>query len=90
MRPVILHSLVHTTDRPGIRHWGPERITAAMARKCLRMGHQVADAVTVYETTDRDGNAVRVVHVHYGPRRWSRVLFVTDIYEIPAAALTDI
>ncbi|MFJ5708900.1 hypothetical protein [Streptomyces sp. NPDC093105] len=89
MPPVLLHSLVHTADRPGMRHWGPEALSADMARKCIRMGRRVADAVSEYETTDRDGNHVRVVHVHHGPRRWSHVLFVTDIYEIPAA-LTDL
>ncbi|MFE2758503.1 hypothetical protein [Streptomyces halstedii] len=90
MHPVTLNSLVHYTRENRTGYLRPERITVDTARRCIRRGRKSADAVHVYETTDRDGNGVHVAHVHFGPGHWGNVHFVTDIYEIPTQALTDL
>ena len=87
MRPVIFSSIVHYTHVSRASHWRPESMTVDTARSRVRRARRNADAVCIYETTDRDGNGVHVVHVHFGPGFWDNAHFVTDIYEIPTAAL---
>lgn len=72
------------------RRFVPERISVHTARNSISGNRRSADAVHVYETSDRDGTRMHVAAVHFGPGRWSNVDDVTVIYEIPTAALTDI
>ncbi|NEA59501.1 hypothetical protein G3I60_36410 [Streptomyces sp. SID13666] len=90
MRPVTFNSLVRYTGSNRTGHWRPERMTVDTALQCIRRGRRGAATVHVYETTDRDGNSVHLAYVHFGTGRWSNAEFVTDIYEIPSVALTDI
>ncbi|WP_024760164.1 hypothetical protein [Streptomyces exfoliatus] len=90
MRPVILSSLVRYAGRDRISRWRPEPISVDVAWRCIRQAYKAADAVQVHVTTDRDGNSFHVVHVCYGPGHWDKVRLVTDIYEIPSDALTDL
>ncbi|RSS79492.1 hypothetical protein [Streptomyces sp. WAC06614] len=90
MRPVTVYSLALRTGESRIIRWRPEAITTFTARQCIRRGRRNDATVSVYETCDRNGVALHVAHVHYGPGHYSGADFVTDIYEIPTAALTDL
>ncbi|MEU9498732.1 hypothetical protein [Streptomyces sp. NPDC048196] len=90
MRPVTFHSLVRYTDSNSTAHWRPERMTVDTARRHIRRGRHCAATVHVYETTDRGGSSFHVAYVHFGPGRWDNADFVTDIYEIPTEALTEL
>ncbi|MGW7691016.1 hypothetical protein ACWGMA_19425 [Streptomyces asiaticus] len=82
------HTLVRYTGKPHTLTCRPERLTVHTARACVSRGRRTAEAVHVYETTDRDGTRFHVVHVYFGSGHWTGVDFVTDIYEIPTEALT--
>ncbi|MEU9719068.1 hypothetical protein [Streptomyces sp. NPDC047976] len=90
MRPAMVTTLVQYTGKPAIARWRPEPISIDVTRQCLRRARRNRDAVAVHQTTARDGSSVHVVHVHIGPGRWHDVDYVTDIYEIPTDALTDL
>ena len=64
--------------------------TANEVRRCVNSARRMPTDVHVYETTDRDGIALHVAHVHYHPGYWSDRDNVTEIYEIPTRALTDL
>lgn len=72
------------------RRFVPERISVHTARNAISGNRRRADAVHVYETTDRDGTLIHIAHVYFGPGHWSNADHVTVIYEIPTEALTDI
>ncbi|MFE3578915.1 hypothetical protein [Streptomyces vinaceus] len=90
MRPVTLYSLMHRTGETRTAQWRPERLSTHTARSCIRRGRRNAATVNVYETTDRQGTALHVAYVHHGSDLYEGVDFVTDIYEIPTAALTEL
>ncbi|WP_405530370.1 hypothetical protein OG592_21005 [Streptomyces avidinii] len=90
MRPVTLYSLLRRTGESRTTRWRPECISLYIALQCIRRGRRSTATVSVYETTDREGTALHVAHVHYGPERFDGADFVTDIYEIPTAVLTDL
>ncbi|ARF56626.1 hypothetical protein [Streptomyces gilvosporeus] len=64
-------------------------IGVGAARSAIRKSRPSAD-VHIYVTTDRDGTTFHVVHVHFRPGFWTDVEDVTDIYEIPTEALTEL
>ncbi|MEU6755416.1 hypothetical protein [Streptomyces sp. NPDC046685] len=90
MRPVTLYSLLRRTGQSHTARWRPEAISADTARRLIRRGRRSKAAISLYETTDRQGVALHVAHVHFGPELYDGADFVTDIYEIPTAALTDL
>ncbi|UUN28577.1 hypothetical protein [Streptomyces sp. FIT100] len=90
MRPVLLHTLMRRTDDTRTVAYRPERLRVDTARQIIRRARRSAAVVRVFETTDRDGNNVHVAHVQFGRDRWRDVDSVTDIYEIPTKALTDL
>ncbi|MFB7517439.1 hypothetical protein [Streptomyces sp. NPDC056144] len=90
MRPVTLYSLARRSDAAPIGHYSPQRLTIHTARVTISAARKTATSVHVYETTDRDGIAFHIGYVHYGPERWDNGSFITDIYVIPTAALTDL
>ncbi|MFE7596924.1 hypothetical protein [Streptomyces sp. NPDC057494] len=90
MRPVTLHRLSRRSDADRTGHWRPVRLTVHTARVSISAARKTADTVHVFETTDRDGISLHVAHVHLGPEHWSNGGFVTEIYVIPTAALTDL
>ncbi|MFD4999837.1 hypothetical protein [Streptomyces buecherae] len=63
---------------------------AAEIRRARRQPAEIVDAIHVYATTDRTGDALHIGYIHYTPGHWTDVADVIDIYEIPTAALTDI
>ncbi|MGP3687416.1 hypothetical protein ACTVZO_22400 [Streptomyces sp. IBSNAI002] len=88
MKSVALYSLMLRTGAEHLTKWRPERISVDIARQCIRRGRRSNATVNVYETTDREGTALHVAYVHYGPELYDGADFVTDIYEMPTAALT--
>ncbi|MEU4727138.1 hypothetical protein [Streptomyces sp. NPDC023588] len=88
MRPATLHTLMRHTGRTDTVRWRPERLTTSTARQLIRRGRRANAAVHIYETTDRDGTPIHIAHVQFGPGLYDNVESVTDIYEIPTAALT--
>ncbi|KJY29954.1 MULTISPECIES: hypothetical protein [Streptomyces] len=89
MRPVTVTTFVQYASKPGTDRWH-EPISVDVARQCLRRARRSGDTVEIRQTTARDGSSVHVAHVHIGPGRWRDVDSVTDIYEIPTDALTDL
>ncbi|MFE4656768.1 hypothetical protein ACFRFJ_08740 [Streptomyces hydrogenans] len=90
MRPVTLYRLARRSDADRTGHYRPERLTVHTARGCISAARKGVETVHVYETTDRDGNSLHIAHVHNSFRYWNNGAFITEIYEIPTAALTDI
>ncbi|MFE0275698.1 hypothetical protein ACFWZY_26905 [Streptomyces sp. NPDC058992] len=90
MRPVLLHTPMRRTGVTRTVAYRPKRLTVDTARQVIRRARRSAAVVRVNETTDREGSSVHVAHVRFGPGRWSDVDSVTDIYEIPTQALTDL
>ncbi|MEU4955117.1 hypothetical protein [Streptomyces lavendulae] len=90
MRPATVTTLFKYTDKQAIARWRPEPISIDVARQCLRRARRNGHTVQVHQTTARDGSSVHVAHVHTGPGHWDAVDYVTDIYEIPTDALTDL
>ncbi|QCX79107.1 hypothetical protein C9F11_27525 [Streptomyces sp. YIM 121038] len=90
MRPVTLHTIIRHTGQNRAVVCRPERLSADTARACIRRGRRGRANVRVFETTDRTGTAVHIVHIHFGPGRWRDIDAVTDIYEVPTAALTAV
>ncbi|MFH8364338.1 hypothetical protein ACH4FV_32715 [Streptomyces anulatus] len=89
-RPVQLTSLVRYTGRDDHTTYRTEAVSVDVARQCIRRARVHGVAVTIYPTTDRTGDAIQVAHVRFGPGHWSNVDAVSDIYEIPVAALLDL
>ncbi|MFB7056891.1 hypothetical protein ACFCXT_27685 [Streptomyces vinaceus] len=90
MRPVTLYSLLRRTGQPHTQRWRPEALSTDTARRLIRCGRRSTATVHVYETTDRAGTPLHIAHVHFGPELYDGADFVTDIYEIPAGALTSL
>ncbi|MFE9931800.1 hypothetical protein [Streptomyces sp. NPDC005533] len=90
MRPVSLHTLMRRTGQTSPVCWRPEQLTTTTARQLIRRGRRANAAVHIYETTDRDGTALHIAYVQFGPGLYDNVDSVTDIYEIPTEALTSL
>ncbi|WP_405636588.1 hypothetical protein OHB53_35305 [Streptomyces sp. NBC_00056] len=74
------------------RDFPPEFLSADTVRGLIRRARKNTgvEAVHVYECTDRTGTPLHIAYVRFAQGRWSNVTDVTDIYEIPTAALTDL
>ncbi|MFD6229876.1 hypothetical protein ACFWFZ_23820 [Streptomyces sp. NPDC060232] len=90
MRPVTLYSLMRRTGETRTLRWRPEAVSTDTARRLIRRGRRSTAIVNVYETTDREGTALHIAHVHFGSELYDGADFVTDIYEIPTEALTTL
>ncbi|MFD6873192.1 MULTISPECIES: hypothetical protein [unclassified Streptomyces] len=89
MRSSTLYSLMRRNGETQVIKWQPEPVSVDTVWRLLKRYRRANAAVSVHETTDRQGTPLHVVHVHHGPI-YDATDFCTDIFEIPTAALTDL
>ncbi|MER6782719.1 MULTISPECIES: hypothetical protein [unclassified Streptomyces] len=88
-RTATYYSLMRRTGETRVIRWRPELVSVDTVWRLIKRYRRANAAVSVHETTDRDGVPLHVVHVEHGPI-YEATDCCTDIFEIPTAALTDL